>query len=153
MPAVFILLPTPKIDEFMDSTVDTSYGRLYRRLVAMEYAWEAITLAYLCQDDSTLLMWAFIAVSLLFLGCAAYVVFKFPGFTTYAWKRATSRNWSLWMWIVNIVFLVLVFTTGYLPEYITNTFPMTETIFWISSVCHASVSFRLVALGVGSVSA
>lgn len=127
MPAVFILLPNLKIDEFMDSTVDTSYGRLYRRLVAMEYAWEAITLAYLCQDDSTLLMWAFIAVSLLFLGCAAYVVFKFPGFTTYAWKRATSRNWSLWMWIVNIVFLVLVFTTGYLPEYIT--YPLSIALF------------------------
>lgn len=93
----------------------------------MGYAWEAITLAYLCEADSTLLMSAFIAVSLLFIGCAAYAVFTFPGFTTYAWKRATSRNWNVWMWIVNIVFLVLLFTEWYLPQYIA--YPLSITLF------------------------
>lgn len=93
----------------------------------MSHAWEMITLAYLCEWNSSLLAFSCVAVSLLFFGCLVYVMFKFPGFLTYAWKTATSRRWKAWQWAVNIACLFLLFAIWYLPQEIL--YPLSVILF------------------------
>ena len=95
---------------------DIHFYSLYHRFCVMGHAWSVVILSYLCDWNSSLLAFSCVTVSLLFLGCAAYAMFKFPGFLKYAWETAASRGWKAWQWAVNIAFLFLLFAIWHMPE-------------------------------------